>query len=116
MPITQLSDFVRANYIRIGNGKLTGTISTLSYDFQITGKEIPNTKRRGRLFRIFGKSPQGNTIDVGLARERVSATCPTEYHLSIDTGYGPWQARLKPVDDQEELYRIVAVDYLNNLR
>lgn len=104
-----------AGCIRITGDKLSGTISTLAYEIDISGEATDSLDGTGLAFQLFGKSPKGRTVKVGAAWIRSKRSGPREYMLSLQTGHGSWHARLYLIPNSDALYEVVPTEYLNSM-
>lgn len=111
--ISNLTSLSRTNYVKISKGEIKGTISTMSLDYEVNGVEVL-TEEEGRKFRLFSKNKFGHSIEVGSVWERRPRSSKKDYVLKIILERRTWKARLIPVANEIDLYRIDATDYLNS--
>lgn len=113
MNLDALADTV--NCVVIKEHYLQGSVSTMSYEYEFTGRPPADPSNSGISFQLFGKSPMGRDIEVGAAWIRPNLVGPKEYALVLDTGHGRWHARLHLICEHQKLYRAVPTAYLNGL-
>lgn len=111
--VSMKSSTIDTNHFVIGKGCLKGNLATLAFDYDIIGEAVTSSGGHDLVFRLYGHSPAGNKIEIGSAWARPIRTGPKEYFLSIDTGHGRWQAKLREITGKPTLYRVIPSDYLN---
>lgn len=105
-----------ANFVLFDGKKITGNISTLVFDIDITGEAVDSDNDRAPKFRLFAKSPRGKNLDIGGIWERKNQEGKYYFTVAINTGHSKFYANLGryPAQDDDYLYAIIPNDYLNN--
>lgn len=108
-----MNDEINANYVKIEGDTLIGNFATLAFDVDVTGELVDREESSAPAFRLFGTSPRGYRIEVGVMWARSKSTGEDGYMVTLHTGHGRWIARLTPIADRKGFYRVIPSDYLN---
>lgn len=88
------------NWIRIEGDTLQGSLSSLSFDIDVSGEIIESDCTR--TFRLMSTSPRGRSIEVGACWQWSGTETDARYSLTLYTGHGRWPAKLVPYPDRDE--------------
>jgi len=105
-----MSDLV--NFIRFNETGLSGNIASMAYDIDLTGEEIGSTNPKAPVYRLLARTPKGRSVEIGGIWKKTNQTGGDYYTLSVNTGYGRFNANLGrfPGQDDDDLMAVIPWD------
>ena len=108
-----MNDAFNANFVKIEDGILSGNFATLAFDVDVTGELMKCEQIQAPAYRLYGKSPRGYRIEIGVMWARPNSSGSDGFIVTLHTGHGRWHARIMPTSGRKGFFRVIPSDYLN---
>lgn len=103
--MTELTNFIRFHQ----NGKLSGNIAALDFDFNVIGEKLDSTHEDAPVYRLYGYSPRGRKVEIGGIWERQNKQGQPYRQLTASTPHRVFRANLGryPGQDDDSLMAVI---------